>query len=57
MAAEAVRLRALRDRLMDGMAARLDGVFTNGGMARRVPGNLNLKLRRRRRPTADGGDA
>ena len=44
MAAEAVRLRALRDRLMDGMAARLDGVFTNGGMARRVPGNLNLSF-------------
>ena len=44
MAGEAVRLRGLRDRLMDGLTARLDGVFVNGGMARRIPGNLNLSF-------------
>ena len=44
MAGEAGRLRGLRDRLMDGITARLDGVYTNGGMERRIPGNLNLSF-------------
>ncbi len=44
MADEAARLRGLRDRLMDGIAAQLDGVFTNGDMERRIPGNLNLSF-------------
>ena len=44
MAGEAARLRGLRDRLMDGIAARLDGVSTNGDMERRIPGNLNLSF-------------
>ncbi len=42
MAAEAARLRALRDRLYDGIAAGLADVVLHGDRERRVPGNLNL---------------
>jgi cysteine desulfurase len=39
---EAVRLRALRDRLRDKIFAGLDDVYVNGSMEHRLPGNLNL---------------
>jgi len=45
MAEEAVRVRALRDRLGDGIAARVSGVRLNGHPTRRLPGTLNLSFR------------
>jgi len=42
MAPEAVRLRALRDRLKEKIFAGLDDVYVNGSMEHRLPGNLNL---------------
>lgn len=44
MAAEAVRLTALRERLWSGMRARLDHVHLNGHPALRLPGNLNVSF-------------
>jgi cysteine desulfurase len=44
MAAEAIRIRGLRDRLQARIEARLDGVTVNGSMADRLPGNLNLSF-------------
>jgi cysteine desulfurase len=44
MAEEAGRLRRLRDRLMTGIQARLDQVFVNGTLERRLPGNLNISF-------------
>jgi cysteine desulfurase len=43
MAAEAVRVAALRDRLIDHLAA-LAGVRVNGGSSSRLPGNLNVSF-------------
>ncbi len=40
--AEAARLRALRDRLLEGLRARVGGVQLNGHPERRLPGNLNV---------------
>jgi len=40
--AEAARLAALRARLLERLRAGLDGVFVNGDLERRLPGNLNL---------------
>ncbi len=42
--AEAERLRALRDRLLARLQARLPGVRQNGDPVRRLPGNLNLSI-------------
>ncbi|HLB80034.1 MAG TPA: aminotransferase class V-fold PLP-dependent enzyme, partial [Dongiaceae bacterium] len=42
MAAEAARLRALRDRLHDGIAGGLADVALHGDRERRIAGNLNL---------------
>lgn len=42
--AESRRLRALRDRLYERIAGRLDGVVLNGDAARRLPNNLNLSF-------------
>ena len=42
MAAEAPRLRALRDRLLAGLRAELPDLVLNGDAERRLPGNLNL---------------
>jgi cysteine desulfurase len=43
-AAEAARLEALRDRLLERISSRLDGVRVNGTMEDRLPGNLNLSF-------------
>jgi cysteine desulfurase len=42
MAAESVRLRALRDRLHDGIRAAVPDVHVNGSMEHRLPQNLNI---------------
>src|SRR5512133_2839065 len=42
--AEAVRVRALRDRLRAGIEAGLDLVSVNGSLEHRLPGNLNVSF-------------
>jgi cysteine desulfurase len=42
MPVEAERLTALRERLWQGLAMRLDGIRVNGHPTRRIPGNLNI---------------
>jgi len=44
MADEALRLRSLRDRLLESISAELDGVRVNGSLASRLPGSLNLSF-------------
>ncbi|MGE5548064.1 MAG: IscS subfamily cysteine desulfurase [Solirubrobacterales bacterium] len=44
MAAEAERLRGLRDRLLDGLKARLPEIYVNGDMEHRIPGNINISF-------------
>jgi len=44
MAAEAVRLSALRERLRAAIMKQLDEVYINGSMEHRLPGNLNLSF-------------
>jgi cysteine desulfurase len=44
MAADAATLGALRDRLLAGLQARIDGVHLNGAAAPRLPHNLNVRL-------------
>jgi cysteine desulfurase len=44
MADEAVRLRALRDRLHRGITARLTETYVNGSLEHRLPGNLNISF-------------
>jgi cysteine desulfurase len=41
---EAVRVGALRDRLKDGILGKLEGVYVNGSLERRLPNNLNLSF-------------
>jgi len=41
---EAVRLQALRDRLLGGILAQLDDVTVNGSMQARLPHSLNLSF-------------
>jgi cysteine desulfurase len=43
-AAEAVKLRALRDRLWKKLTSELDSVVLNGHAEHRLPGNLNLSF-------------
>ncbi len=43
MAAEAGRLRALRDRLLNGLQ-NIEEVYVNGDLAHRIPGNLNISF-------------
>jgi cysteine desulfurase len=44
MVAEGERLRILRQRLYQGLLARVDGVTLNGDPEQRLPGNLNLNF-------------
>jgi cysteine desulfurase len=44
LAAEAARVRALRDRLYDGLRQALPEIRLNGAAERRLPNNLNLCL-------------
>ena len=44
MAGEAVRLRALRDRLYRGITSKLTETYVNGSLERRLPGNLNISF-------------
>jgi cysteine desulfurase len=44
MDGEAGRLSALRDRLWDGLVARVGGVAMNGAHSPRLPGNLNVRV-------------
>src|SRR6202035_978242 len=44
MAEERVRLRGLRDRLKDGLFAKLDEVYINGSMTHRLPHNINISF-------------
>jgi cysteine desulfurase len=44
MADEAVRLRALRDRLHHGITSRLTETYVNGSLEHRLPGNLNISF-------------
>ena len=44
MAAEAARLASLRDRLLEGLHAAIDGVHVNGSLAHRLPNNLNVSI-------------
>jgi cysteine desulfurase len=46
IAAEAVRLADLRDRLLDGLRRGLDGVRVNGSLAHRLPHNLHVSFER-----------
>jgi len=45
MAEEAPRVTALRDRLWDGVRARVEDVRLNGHPTRRLPGTVNLSFR------------
>jgi cysteine desulfurase len=44
MASEATRLLALRERLREGIQARVTDTFVNGSMEHRLPGNLNISF-------------
>jgi cysteine desulfurase len=44
MADESERLTALRERLLEGIMSKLEGVKLNGHRERRLPGNLNLSF-------------
>ncbi|OFZ51328.1 MAG: IscS subfamily cysteine desulfurase [Bdellovibrionales bacterium RIFOXYC1_FULL_54_43] len=44
MACEGARLKALRDRLWDGIRESLDEVYVNGHPTERLPGNLNVSF-------------
>jgi cysteine desulfurase len=43
---EADRIAALRDRLLEGLRSRIDGVEVNGALAPRLPGNLHVSIPR-----------
>ena len=44
MADEAKHMRALRDRLHNGITARLTETYVNGSLEHRLPGNLNISF-------------
>src|SRR5512133_133888 len=44
MAAEATRVRALRDRLREGLLGAIERVTVNGSLEHRLPGNLNVSF-------------
>jgi cysteine desulfurase len=43
---EAVRIAGLRDRLLAGLRARIEGVEVNGALEPRLPGNLHVSIAR-----------
>jgi cysteine desulfurase len=45
-AGEAERLEALRDRLLDALQRRIEGVTVNGALSPRLPGNLHVSIAR-----------
>jgi cysteine desulfurase len=44
LAAEAARVAALRDRLLEGLREKVGGVTVNGSLARRLPNNLHVSF-------------
>jgi cysteine desulfurase len=44
MGQESARLRALRDRLKDGLFAKLDEIYINGSIIDRLPHNINISF-------------
>jgi cysteine desulfurase len=40
------RIRALRDRLLEGLRSRIEGVEVNGALEPRLPGNLHVSIAR-----------
>jgi len=44
MPQESTRMSALRDRLKDGLFAKLDELYINGSMIHRLPSNLNVSF-------------
>ena len=44
LSGELSRLTMLRDRLLEKLSARIDGVAVNGDMKQRVPQNLNVRI-------------
>jgi cysteine desulfurase len=44
MAEEGARLQRMRDRLLAGLTAELDGVIVNGSMTARLPNNLHVSF-------------
>jgi cysteine desulfurase len=44
MSEESARLAGLRDRLLEGLRSRLDGVIVNGSMTHRLPHNLHVSF-------------
>lgn len=44
MSVESARLKALRDRLYEGLCRNLDEIHVNGSMAHRLPNNLNVSF-------------
>src|SRR5262245_41786999 len=45
-AGESARIGALRDRLLEGLEARIEGVTVNGSREHRLPGNLHVSIDR-----------
>ncbi|MBF0323540.1 MAG: IscS subfamily cysteine desulfurase [Alphaproteobacteria bacterium] len=44
MGAEGERLHMLRDRLLNGLKARLPEIYVNGDLEQRIPGNINISF-------------
>ena len=44
LATESTRLLALRDRLRQGLQARISDTYVNGSLEHRLPGNLNISF-------------
>jgi len=44
MESDAIRIKALRDRLYRGITSRLTETYVNGSMEHRLPGNLNISF-------------
>jgi cysteine desulfurase len=44
MASESMRIAVLRDRLLEGLRSKTDGMLVNGSLSERLPGNLNVSF-------------